>query len=289
LGHFKAVEAQAACKGIGRLAMPKNSEQRRDLLAFLEAGKAAGKFSDAWPQNTIWLGGQYNPTAARWMWNDNTRADDITWGGGQPSAAATNQMAEPWLCMLLNGDVHDAEAPFDFGVVCEIDEEYVPPANVVAPTEEPLVHYKRFAFAGFHQPTAAARSCGAGRHLVMPKTHAEWDGLTQAIRDAMQDGRLSESFPKNAVWLGGHWSTPNKRWEWDDGAEATHLPWARDQPSASPTQQEHEPLLCAIFSKEADALQVHDCPQQRLVFGVMCESWDHHETQRRLSGDVLFQ
>lgn len=120
IGFYTGLEAQSACKDIGELPMPKTPGQRRTLVKALDAMQAAGKLSDQWPKDTIWLGGHYNPTDSTWMWKDNTQMQDSSWGDDRPSAAGKNQMTKPWLCMTLDGHMQDTDPPYQFGVLCKL-------------------------------------------------------------------------------------------------------------------------------------------------------------------------
>jgi len=291
MGFFKAVEAQSACKDIGQLAMPKTSEKRQELLDFIEAAKDADKLSNEWPRNTVWIGGQYNPTLSKWVWRDGSHVrEPAGWGPGQPSAARTNQMTEPWLCMDFHGDMHDAEPGFAFGVICELGTapatEYVPPTPQVNKWPAEMVRYRSLTFAGMYLHEDAIRACGTGKRLVMPKTDADWEELAKAVEAAMADGRLSTSWPRNMVWLGGRWSTERDRWEWYDGTVAEGLRWKKGQPSAPSGQQAEEPLLCARVA--GGSIATLDSPlRQRIRFGVLCEDGELARAERQLSAGTF--
>lgn len=124
VGFAGAPEALRACATYGaHLAAPRTAEQRAALQAALDAAEANGKLSKAWPKNTIWLGGIWNMSGERWEWQDGVPISSFDWAPGQPSAA-DHQLDEPWLCMVLDGAMHDAEAGPNnrFGIMCELKD-----------------------------------------------------------------------------------------------------------------------------------------------------------------------
>jgi len=135
LGFYPGVEAQSACKGIGELPMPKTDNQQRVLVKALDAMQAAGKLTDEWPKDTIWLGGHYNPDRHAWMWNDGTVMPQSAWRGEKPSAADANQMTEPWLCMTLSGKMQDTDPPYQYGLVCKLSPKEVERRKLAAVQE----------------------------------------------------------------------------------------------------------------------------------------------------------
>lgn len=118
VGFAIATQAQAACQPYGKVAMPKTDSQQRALMAAIDAAQAAGKMSRKWPKNTIWLGAYWDGKTKQWGWNDGTLITEFNWASGQPSASA-HQATEPWLCMVLNGQMHDSDPPWKFGIFCE--------------------------------------------------------------------------------------------------------------------------------------------------------------------------
>jgi len=118
VGFAIATQAEAACQPYGKVAMPKTDREQRALMAAIDAAQAAGKMSRKWPKNTIWLGAYWDGKTKQWGWNDGTPIIEFNWASGQPSASA-HQATEPWLCMVLNGQMHDSDPPWKFGIFCE--------------------------------------------------------------------------------------------------------------------------------------------------------------------------
>jgi len=123
----------------------------------------------------------------------------------------------------------------------------------------------RYKFVGFAGPEEARRACGPHMRLAMPKAPNEHTALLRAVSDAVKDGRMSRYWPNNTIWIGGHWSSANGDWEWDDGTPITLLNWAPGQPSASQAQ-DREPWLCMVSDGH-----VHDSDPP-YSFGVVCEA-----------------
>merc|ERR1719436_2024750 len=98
--------------------MPRTARQRDALEAAIGAAIESGKMGSIWPKNTIWLGARWESDALQWSWDDGAAIFAIKWGGGQPSSAG-DQDTEPFLCMTREGDVHDSDGPYQFGVFCE--------------------------------------------------------------------------------------------------------------------------------------------------------------------------
>jgi len=123
---------------------------------------------------------------------------------------------------------------------------------------------KNFEFVGFAGRADAARACGAHRRLASARNFREQVALEAALQDAFTAGRISGNWPKNTIWLGGHWSRRLGQWRWDDGIAITRVNWAQGQPS-TPGEQSREPYLCMQLHGE-----VHDTDLPH-EFGVMCE------------------
>lgn len=88
---------------------------------------------------------------------------------------------------------------------------------------------------GFGGPREGRSSCGANKHLAMPKTFTEQKAFVEDVRQAMQSGAsaVSDTEHHNVhnIWLGGHWSGTKQAWEWDDGSPMARVNWAKDQPA----------------------------------------------------------
>mmetsp|Transcript_28006 Transcript_28006/g.65387 ORF Transcript_28006/g.65387 Transcript_28006/m.65387 type:complete len:1025 (-) Transcript_28006:246-3320(-) len=299
VGFATATGAQEACKAYGHVAMPKTARERHWLQYAVDAAQAAGKMSKRWPKNTIWLGGYWNGRKKTWEWNDGTAISEFNWADGQPSAAE-HQATEPWLCMVLTGQMHDSDPPYRFGIFCEESEEEKrtapppaleqtiegkrrslprpshPPQQEVPvatahPSSQSLVSVKvdpldcgPYQFVGFTGPEEARSACGAGKRLAMPKTAGQQRQLKEAISTALSRRVMSEAWPKNTVWIGASWHGAPARWEWDDQTPVVEVNWAAGQPSSS-ANQSHEPWLCMV----ADG-HIHDSDPP-YTFGVMCE------------------
>jgi len=123
-GFATADEARNLCGEGTRLAMPKSKEDYDAMLAALSDAMGQGFLGQHFPSNTIWLGGMWSPSQQSFAWDDGTAIPDdwFHWGEGQPSESGSDHGKEPWLCMLLDGKVHDSEPHFQFGVMCEEGE-----------------------------------------------------------------------------------------------------------------------------------------------------------------------
>ncbi|CAK0809176.1 unnamed protein product [Prorocentrum cordatum] len=88
-----------------------------------------------------------------------------------------------------------------------------------------------------------------GGRLASPRSGEERSALQGALDAAQADGKLSHTWPRNTIWLGGEWNASSERWEWSGGAPVDHFNWAADQPS-SKGHQESEPWLCMVLSGE---------------------------------------
>mmetsp|Transcript_97778 Transcript_97778/g.262731 ORF Transcript_97778/g.262731 Transcript_97778/m.262731 type:complete len:137 (-) Transcript_97778:122-532(-) len=114
--------ARQACVQHGkRLPMPKNIAAFQALKNATKAAVLAGKLSEQWPKNTIWLGAAWSNAAARWQWDDSSAAVGLPWAPEQPSDWDHQQ--EPWLCMVLDGVVHDSDSAYSFGIMCEDSDD----------------------------------------------------------------------------------------------------------------------------------------------------------------------
>jgi len=261
--------------------MPKTQKQQRQLQQAIADALADHDMSSTWPQNTIWIGASWNPISKHWEWDDGTTIGEVRWASGQPSSSA-NQTHEPFLCMVADGHVHDSEAPYSFGVMCEKGTSTLsrPVLTTPQPPQPPQPAAKRFAptasngnmrfsytFLGFSAAEEARSKCEqSGHHLAMPKTESEQSDLSASVSKLFESGEMSKKWPNNTLWLGGRWNSASSRWEWDDGTEITHAAWAPGQPSAA-KQQEKEPWLCMQMQSGG---RVHDSDAPWL-FGVMCQ------------------
>jgi len=282
--------------------MPKTAVQQQQLEAAVAAALRGGNMANTWPDNTIWIGGSWNRPNRQWEWDDGTAIAEVKWADGQPSSSA-NQSHEPYLCMVADGHVHDSDPPYAFGVMCEAGEApraaalpgdqpatvpvaaadsalpTAPPALPAAPPALPLPPtaaaptavgaHQRYSFVGYATADRARGACAQHGRLAMPETEAERRALQQAVDAAMASGNMSQTWPRNTIWLGGQWNSASRRWVWDDGRETTTINWAAGQPSAH-AEQDREPWLCMV----ADG-HVHDSDADYL-FGVICQ-----EEQRR--------
>jgi hypothetical protein len=117
-GYYAINDVQGACGG-SAVAMPKTAEEQTSLEDAVRRAIEAGDMSEAWPRNTIWLGGRWS--SDHWEWNDGETADRVDWAESQPSGT-DNQQEEPYLCLVADGKVHDSSAgspPYVFGVMCQ--------------------------------------------------------------------------------------------------------------------------------------------------------------------------
>lgn len=96
----------------------------------------------------------------------------------------------------------------------------------------------------------------------MPKTEGERHALLEVVRILIEHGSMSRMWPKDTLWLGGHWK--DGEWQWDDGTPIGMLHWAADQPSAK-FNQKLEPWLCMVSDGH---VYDSDSPYE---FGAMCE------------------
>jgi len=331
IGFHTADQARSACRQHGQLAMPKTAKLLTDLQEAIYATFAAGKMEMKWPKDTVWVGGRWNGVQSRWEWDDGSEITGLTWAPGQPSAAGS-QEDEPYLSMLLDGEVHDGHTYQEFGVMCELADAArllqlpveelttsgAPPTTSAAPAPphedagakvqwglpaaEPLAQFdcragfanwmvgwsvakkewcceherlgcagtQAYELVGFAKRELAKDLCPAGTRLAMPRTKADLRVLEAAVASARVRGHLSDEWPKNTVWLGGHWNRGLNRWMWDDGSHAEGLNWAEGQPSAS-EDQDHEPFLCMTLDG-----RVHDS-EPDFDFGIVCERGLTHE------------
>jgi len=130
-----------------------------------------------------------------------------------------------------------------------------------SPTSDHIA--SRYRFAGFLGPSDARTVCNRpGERLAMPKTEGERHALLQAVRMMIEHGSMSRMWPRDTLWLGGHWK--DGVWQWDDGTPAGMLQWAEDQPS-SKFNQKLEPWLCMVSDGH---VYDSDAPYE---FGAMCE------------------
>merc|ERR1712194_648169 len=108
----------------------------------------------------------------------------------------------------------------------------------------------------------------------MPKTSNQQSALQEAVDKTVNDGNLSSHWPRNTIWLGGHWDASDGgkasgQWKWDDGtpisahsAAAEKLVGVR---TSSSRHQHAEPWMCMVIDgKWEDSQPVHK-------FGIMCE------------------
>jgi len=303
VGFAEAAEARSLCRPYGHLVTPKDAKKRESLKRAMDTAQAEGKLSKSWPHNTIWLGGQWSTASGQWEWVDGSPIKEFQWADGQPSAA-NNQNREPWLCMVLDGDMHDSDPPYKFGVICELDSDkghaaLPPPAPsdhsetavvTVHSATPPVVSPQHsegnqhgdsdssqkgfliapemccdYFFVGFATPTQARHACGAKARLAMPKTSDQQKALREAMHAAVEAGNMTENWPRNTIWLGGAWNIASGQWEWDDGAVASGLPWGPGQPSGS-DHQAQEPYMCMMVTSG----NVDDS-EPTYTFGVFCE------------------
>jgi len=121
-----ALGPKAARQSCGKrhLAMPKTEAKQRALMSFIEELLADGRMTADWPNNTLWIGGHWSPSAASWVWDDGDPISRLDWAVGQPSSRE-DHIRELWLCMLSNGLYYDSDPGipyYSFGVVCEAED-----------------------------------------------------------------------------------------------------------------------------------------------------------------------
>uniref|UniRef100_A0A7S4QF13 C-type lectin domain-containing protein n=1 Tax=Alexandrium monilatum TaxID=311494 RepID=A0A7S4QF13_9DINO len=125
VGFAGPMEARRACGSGKRLAMPKTPGAGHALMGAMSVAQGEGYMSTTWPENTIWLGGHWSSTAGRWRWDDGSSVETDNWAPDEPSSGE-EQNREPWLCMLLTGQLCDNTPEYSFGVFCEPDVEVRP-------------------------------------------------------------------------------------------------------------------------------------------------------------------
>lgn len=142
-GYHRADGAEGAC-GKSAVAMPKTREERQALKDAIAHAIKAGDMEEAWPQNTIWLGGRWS--SSMWAWNNGEPANRLDWAEGQPSGDG-HQEEEPYLCMVADGKVHDSGAgspPYVFGVMCQEPAGKPAGASDAEAQEGPLLKVEYF-------------------------------------------------------------------------------------------------------------------------------------------------
>lgn len=133
------------------------------------------------------------------------------------------------------------------------------------PSSDVVAHIRYvYVFAGFKTLTRAIQTC-RGMSLPMPKTASDRHALKEAVKVAVEAGKMSRHWPKNTVWLGGHWDSIDQRWKWADGT-AVSKGFVRG--ARSPAQQLGKPYLCMNSDGNIHDSDLGDNPH---VFGVMCE------------------
>jgi len=231
-----------------------------------------------------------------WEWNDGTAMEEFDWADGQPSAAL-NQDMEPYLCMVVEGHMHDTDPPYKFGIMCEVapdgpkkpDDDSDMDTTIVT-VHQPVETGQKtpdqassdtsslrggrleisqelccdYFYAGFSTPSQARDACGNRGRLAMPKTARQQNELHVAVKASVRIGNMSENWPRNTVWIAGQWNVASGQWEWDDGSVASTVPWGPGQPSAH-QMQEMEPYMCMLTDGHA-----HDADDS-FTFAVFCE------------------
>lgn len=130
--------------------------------------------------------------------------------------------------------------------------------------------YGMFQFVGFHDARDARDSCGNWGRLAMPKNDVEQAQFLEAIAAAKRDGHMSDLWPFDTVWVGGHWSAATMSWQWDDGVPIVGMAWGPGQPSAK-MHQELEPYLCVSGSSVRDS-GASATDGSLFKFAVFCEA-----------------
>lgn len=121
VGFGTAYEARTLCNGDGYtgMPMPKTDLEKHELQEVMDNALAKGQLGSDWPQNTIWLGAQWEEghgdSKGRWVWDDKTPIDEQLVVENQLSAGTK----APFLCLLPGGAWHEALARYTFGVICE--------------------------------------------------------------------------------------------------------------------------------------------------------------------------
>lgn len=273
-------EARNSCRRGQRLARMANDVEEAGLRRAIDKAVDLHLLSSDWPKDTIWLGGHWDSRTGRWEWDDGTPVETLRWAKGQPSARG-HQQTEPYLCMLLDGVIHDTEPTFSFGIICEdvAGEVPAPLPRWHPPTPPPPPpalprpqssyfggsRYGKLEFMGFLGPLEARAACGVGRRLVAAKNEAEMEELSEAVKQAVKAGEMSETWPQDTIWLGGRWNARMHSWIWDDGSPIDiKLHWGPGQPTAT-SDQTREPWLCMVNGKD-----IHDSDPP-YSFGVFCQ------------------
>jgi hypothetical protein len=106
--------------------MPRTAARQAALQQDMARAVEAGNLSQwQWPNNTIWLGGQWNGDDQRWHWEDGASITDDDYAAQRltsiaASSIATGHDSDPWLCMVLEGIWHDSLPFHKFGIMCQI-------------------------------------------------------------------------------------------------------------------------------------------------------------------------
>jgi len=120
VGFARPAEARHACGDGKHLAMPKTPDDLQALLGSMSTAQGEGYMSTTWPENTVWVGGHWHAATRQWLWDDGSDIQHLKWAPDEPSGGA-NQAQEPWLCMLLTGELCDSSSEGSFGVFCELE------------------------------------------------------------------------------------------------------------------------------------------------------------------------
>jgi len=128
-GFGSASKARELCGMYGGLPMPSTERDQRLLQDAVKTAAASGKLSHRWPQNTIWLGGQWHAASGRWEWDDGVALSSNESASHHlatvASSSESKQHTEAWLCMVLDGTWQDSLPSHDFGIICKReDPEY---------------------------------------------------------------------------------------------------------------------------------------------------------------------
>jgi len=272
-GFSALAEARTSCGGLS-LPMPKTAREQAVLQAEIRRAVAAGDLSKHGPSNTIWLGGHWQETSRKWLWDDGTAVSPgLDWAVHDFKNG--NHSHAQYLCMRSDGKIRTCDLGHparSLGIMCSkfvasrpIDLALREPEHdgaVVSRGPAPST----YIFVGFSPISEVAKACGA-RILAMPKSARELEALKSAIAKATAARKMSTAFPNNTVWLGGHWDSPREQWMWDDGTPMQgDFRWGHRQPSA--TSHSDEPYVRMTATGE-----VYDTSAGRppFSFGIMCQ------------------
>merc|ERR1711920_135985 len=124
-GYGDAQDARRLCSESSNkgLPMPKRDVEEQELKLSVDEALSAGHLSHHWPNNTIWLGGEYKNE--NWFWDDGKPIGIYTAAKEKldkiGASSKHNQDAEPWLAMVLHGEWHDSLSFHHFGIMCKRD------------------------------------------------------------------------------------------------------------------------------------------------------------------------